>query len=426
MSRGDAGELAAEFAGTFVLILIGCGTVAQVVTSDGAAGDWSTLVWGWGVAVTMGVYVAGRVSGAHLNPAVTLALAVFKGFAWRKVAPYWLAQTAGAFLAALVVRAVYAGPIAAVDPGHTVATQTIFSTLPGEHVSILAAFGDQIVGTALLVFVIFALTNALNNPPGANMAPFMIGFLVVGIGIAFGANAGYAINPARDLGPRLASFVTGYDTAFVTSTGVPYWWLPIVAPLLGGLIGGGAFVLLVERFLAPAELEAAARRRAGRPHPAPGGPGRAGRGVPPGGDPMSTTLGPADYPLSVQRPDLLRTPTGRPLSEVTMAAVVSGEIRNEDLRISAETLTLQGEISDAVGRRQLAENMRRAAELTTVPDEEVLAIYNALRPRASSAARLAEIADRLENDYAATTCAALVREAAQVYAARDLLAREGD
>lgn len=141
---------------------------------------------------------------------------------------------------------------------------------------------------------------------------------------------------------------------------------------------------------------------------------------------MSTTLGPADYPLSVQRPDLLRTPTGRPLSEVTMAAVVSGEIRNEDLRISAETLTLQGEISDAVGRRQLAENMRRAAELTTVPDEEVLAIYNALRPRASSSARLAEIADRLENDYAATTCAALVREAAQVYAARDLLAREGD
>lgn len=258
MSRGEAGELAAEFAGTFVLILIGCGTVAQVVTSEGANGDWGTLVWGWGVAVTMGVYIAGRVSGAHLNPAVTLALAVFKGFAWRKVLPYSLAQTVGAFLAALVVRAVYAGPIAAVDPGHTVATQTIFSTLPGEHVTIFAAFGDQIVGTALLVFVIFALTNALNNPPGANMAPFMIGFLVVGIGIAFGANAGYAINPARDLGPRLASFVTGYDTAFVTSAGVPYWWLPIVAPLLGGLIGGGAFVLLVERFLAPAELEAAA------------------------------------------------------------------------------------------------------------------------------------------------------------------------
>ncbi|MEJ8277359.1 MIP/aquaporin family protein [Pseudonocardia spirodelae] len=258
MTRGDVGELAAEFAGTFVLIVIGCGTVAQVLTSDGAAGDWSTLVWGWGVAVTMGVYVAGRVSGAHLNPAVTLALAVFKGFAWRKVLPYSLAQTAGAFVAALVVRAVYADAIARVDAGHTTATQTIFSTLPGEGISILTAFGDQIVGTAILVFVIFALTNALNNPPGANTAPFMIGFLVVGIGISFGANAGYAINPARDLGPRLASFVTGYDTAFVTAAGVPYWWLPIVAPLLGGLLGGGAFVLLVERFLTPAEIEMAA------------------------------------------------------------------------------------------------------------------------------------------------------------------------
>ncbi|MEJ8277360.1 diol dehydratase small subunit [Pseudonocardia spirodelae] len=141
---------------------------------------------------------------------------------------------------------------------------------------------------------------------------------------------------------------------------------------------------------------------------------------------MSTTLGPTDYPLSVQRPELLRTPTGRPLADVTMAAVVAGEIRNEDLRIAPGTLQLQGEISEAVGRRQLGENMRRAAELTAVPDEEVLAIYNALRPRASSAARLAEIADRLENAYSATLCAALVREAAQVYADRDLLAREGD
>lgn len=270
MRKKYAGELASEFAGTLIMILFGCGVVAQVLTSEGAAGDWGTLAWGWGIGVTMGIYVAARVSGGHLNPAVTLALAVFKGFPWRKVLPYSLAQMTGAFLAALIVRIVYADAIAHVDPERTVATQTIFSTLPGAGVSVPTAFLDQVVGTAILVFVIFALTTAINNPPAANTTPFMIGFLVVGIGIAFGANAGYAINPARDLGPRLASFVTGYDTAFVTAAGVPYWWLPIVAPLLGGLIGGGAFVLLVERFLTPAELEAAATGETpvGRvPHP---------------------------------------------------------------------------------------------------------------------------------------------------------------
>ncbi|BBG04724.1 MULTISPECIES: diol dehydratase small subunit [Pseudonocardia] len=140
---------------------------------------------------------------------------------------------------------------------------------------------------------------------------------------------------------------------------------------------------------------------------------------------MTTTLGPADYPLSVNRPDLIRTPSGKPIAEVTMPAVVAGEITADDLRVSADTLNLQGQISDSVGRRQLAENMRRAAELTAVPDEEVLAIYNALRPRASTRQRLTEIAERLESVYSASNCAALVREAAEVYEARNLLAGEG-
>jgi propanediol dehydratase small subunit len=134
----------------------------------------------------------------------------------------------------------------------------------------------------------------------------------------------------------------------------------------------------------------------------------------------------SDYPLSMNRPELIRTPTGKPLDEVTMAAVVAGDLTNEDLRISAETLQLQGEISDAAGRPQLANNMRRAAEMTAIPDAEVLEIYNALRPRASSRERLDAIADRLESHYSAPVNAALVREAAQVYAARNLLAREED
>ena len=139
----------------------------------------------------------------------------------------------------------------------------------------------------------------------------------------------------------------------------------------------------------------------------------------------STELTAADYPLSVNRPELLHTPTGKTLDDLTMAAVVSGDITSEDLRISPETLKLQGQLAAAAGRRQLAENFQRASEMTTIPDAEVLAMYNSLRPNASSAAQLEEIASRLESTYSATTCASLVREAAQVYAARNLLEPRG-
>jgi propanediol dehydratase small subunit len=137
-------------------------------------------------------------------------------------------------------------------------------------------------------------------------------------------------------------------------------------------------------------------------------------------------LGPGDYPLSVNRQDLLRTPTGKPITALTMDAVVAGELTAEDLRIAPETLQLQAELAESVQRRQLAQNFRRAAELTAVPDAEVLAMYNALRPRASSKAALIGIAENLEGKYGATVCGALVREAAEVYERRDLLAREED
>ena len=258
MRNSYLGELSAEFAGTMILILFGNGVVAQVITSlpDSPLGNHDSIAWAWGIGVTLGVYTAGRISGAHLNPAVTIALAAYQGFAWKKVAPYILAQTLGAFVAALIVRVTYADLINRTDPGHTYKTQIIFSTLPGNGepgVSLPTAFLDQVVGTAILVFVIFALVNAWNNPPQANLAPVVIGLLVVAIGMAWGANAGYAINPARDFGPRLASFITGYSTAFLDQNGTQYWWLPIVAPILGGLVGGAFFKVLIERYLPTAE-----------------------------------------------------------------------------------------------------------------------------------------------------------------------------
>ncbi|NAZ74422.1 MIP family channel protein [Kineococcus sp. T13] len=243
-----AGEMLAEFAGTAILILFGVGVVAQVVAGQNGGDD--SIHWAWGLGVTFGIYVAGRTTGAHLNPAVTIALAVFKGFAWKKVLPYSIAQFLGAFVAALIVRWTYADAIATVDPDTTSATQGIFSTLPGEGVSIGTAFLDQVVGTAILVFLIFAITELRATPPAANLAPFIIGLVVVGIGMAWGSNAGYAINPARDFGPRVASFVTGYSSAMREPVGGAfYFWVPIVAPVLGALIGGALYRVLVERHL---------------------------------------------------------------------------------------------------------------------------------------------------------------------------------
>lgn len=256
---GLVGEMAAELAGTAILILFGVGVVAQVSSApDGGLGDHDSIAWAWGLGVTFGVYVAGRISGAHLNPAVTLALAVFRGFPWSKVAPYALAQTAGAFIAALIVRFVYDDALSAVDPDHTFATQGVFSTNPGNgalDVSLTTAFLDQIVGTAILLFLIFAVTDVRNSAPLANLAPLLIGFIVVAIGFAWGTNAGYAINPARDFGPRLASYLTGYGEAWRDQYGDLYFWVPIIAPLIGALVGAVLYDLLIGRSLPVAEEE---------------------------------------------------------------------------------------------------------------------------------------------------------------------------
>ena len=253
-TTGILGACSAEFLGTMLLLLIGDGVVAQVDGggTSGSLGGHDSIAWAWGFAVTLGIYVAGRRSGAHLNPAVTISLAVFDGFAWRKVSPYIVAQMLGAFTGALLVRWNYTEVLAKVDPGHTIKTQTVFATLPGNGslpVTEWGALRDQIIGTALLLLVIRALGDVRNSPPLANMAPLFIGLLVVVIGMALGADAGYAINPARDLGPRVASFITGYGTAFRDQYGGLYFWVPIVGPVIGGLVGSGMYEVFIRRFL---------------------------------------------------------------------------------------------------------------------------------------------------------------------------------
>jgi glycerol uptake facilitator protein len=247
-------ELFAEFLGTLVLILFGTGVVAMVVlfpsTSPGETihGGYTNITIGWGLGVTMGIYVAGRISGAHLNPAVTLALAVFRGFPWRKVMPYSVSQTAGAFVAAALVYWNYLPAFHRVDPGLE-RTAGVFTTFPAFPDLPQAGFLDQVIGTGLLLLLIFAITDDRNMLPGSNLAPLMIGLVVVAIGMSFGAMHGYAINPARDLGPRLFTVVAGFRNNGITS-GRSVWWVPIAAPLLGGVVGAAIYDLGIRRFLA--------------------------------------------------------------------------------------------------------------------------------------------------------------------------------
>jgi glycerol uptake facilitator protein len=253
-------ECSAELAGTFILILFGCGVVAQVVAGGEGLGDHDSIAWAWGIGVTLGIYVAGRMTGAHLNPAVTIALAAFRGFSWKKVLPYSAAQFLGAFLAALVVRWNYTEALNKFDPGLTIKSQGVFSTLPGNGsmdlgVGMWAGLRDQIIGTAILMMVILAIIDVRNTAPAANLGPFIVGLLVVGIGMAWGTNAGYAINPARDFGPRVASFLTGYGGAFKDQFGDPYFWVPIVGPIIGALVGAFLYDVLVGRNLPIAEEE---------------------------------------------------------------------------------------------------------------------------------------------------------------------------
>jgi len=246
-------ELLAEFLGTLVLILFGTGVVAMVVlfpsknTGEVVHGGYTNITIGWGLGVTMGMYVAGRISGAHLNPAVTLTLAVFRGFPWRKVMPYSVAQTAGAFVAAALVYCNYLPAFHRVDPGLE-RTAGIFTTFPAFPDLPKAGFLDQVVGTALLLLLILAITDERNMPPGSNLSPLMIGLVVVAIGMSFGGMHGYAINPARDLGPRLFTVVAGFRNNGITD-GSHVWWVPIAAPLLGGLVGAAIYDFGIRRFL---------------------------------------------------------------------------------------------------------------------------------------------------------------------------------
>jgi glycerol uptake facilitator protein len=257
MRAGLPGAMLAEFFGTFVLLLLGLGTCALNVvglpgsgrqTESFGAANWLIIVIGWAFAVMLATYVAGGISGAHLNPAVTLAFAIARKFGWRNVVPYWVAQLTGAFSAAVVVYAVYGSAIDSYNSTHHLArpnspdTYSIFATFPAPyfHGGYLGPFVDQVVGTAILVALIAALIDHRSQAPAGNMAPLIIGMIIAVIGCSYGTNAGYALNPARDLGPRLFAYFAGWGKLALSGdygSTTQYWWIPIVGPLVGAVAG---------------------------------------------------------------------------------------------------------------------------------------------------------------------------------------------
>jgi glycerol uptake facilitator protein len=249
----------AEFVGALVLIALGDGVVAMVelfgkgVPGEVVKGGYTNITLGWGLAVLMGILVAGRVSGAHLNPAVTLALAVFRGFPWRKVLPYTAAQVAGGFAGAALVFANYLPAFRQFDPTLS-KTANVFATFPAFPDAWAHGLLDQVVGTALLVGLILAITEPRNPPVAPGWQPLAVGLVVVAIGVSWGGMHGYAINPARDFGPRLFTLVAGFhNTGFDSYV----FLVPIVGPYVGGLLGALVYDSLIRPYLPDGAAKAA-------------------------------------------------------------------------------------------------------------------------------------------------------------------------
>ncbi|MBK7919891.1 MAG: MIP family channel protein [Chloroflexi bacterium] len=257
--KGLTGELIGEIFGTFVLILLGDGVVANVGLAPRLAGpayNWNTITIGWAFAVIVAVYISGGVSGAHLNPAVTIALAAKRGFPWGKVGPYIVAQFIGAFLGAAAVFLVYRdGLVAAGYPN-------VWSTGPGSvfgntfwggtgeastgTYSMLTAGIAEFFGTMMLLWGVLASGDERNLGLKNNMGPFLVGFTVLAIGLSLGGPSGYSINPARDLGPRIFGAIVGTKGLF---DGLYWLIVPVLVPAIAGAIGAFAYDAFVTPFL---------------------------------------------------------------------------------------------------------------------------------------------------------------------------------
>ncbi|XP_073433283.1 aquaporin-3-like [Dendrobates tinctorius] len=247
----------AEFLGTVILILFGCGSVAQMELSGFAKAQFLSVNMAFGFAVTAGAYVCAGVSGAHLNPAVSFSLFLLKKTTWKLMLVYWLAQFLGAFIGACLVFALYFDAFYVYSGGNfTVhgpqATAGIFASYPSEHLSAINGLADQAIATAALMVCLLAIIDEKNNAAPRGLQPFVIGLIVLLVGLSMGFNCGYPINPARDLAPRIFTAFAGWGME-VFRAGGHWWWVPVVGPMMGGVIGTFVYDLLIGIHHAPSQ-----------------------------------------------------------------------------------------------------------------------------------------------------------------------------
>ncbi|RBR08468.1 uncharacterized protein FIESC28_10268 [Fusarium coffeatum] len=231
-------EPLAEFLATAVAIFLGLtGTLSVNLSAKQSQpyGTYETSCWAWGFAWMFGIYLGGGVSGAHMNPAISLSLSIFRGFPWKQCGIYIIAQFVASIVAGALAYAMYADSISYVDPDMTGMSMTFFST-PREWVSLKSAFFNQVVGSAIMMIAVFALGDDQNNPPGAGMHALVLGFLVTTLKFTLGYNIGSALNPASDFGPRVIAYAVGYRQENVFHSG---WWFygPWAATLIGSILG---------------------------------------------------------------------------------------------------------------------------------------------------------------------------------------------
>jgi len=276
--RESLREPFAEFLGVAILVIFGTGVVCQVVLSSNTGvapapkGEYLSISFGWACGVALAVWISGGVSGGHINPAVTLAFAVFRGFPWRKVPIYMFAQLLGGVVGAALVYADYFHAIDVFEGGRgvrTLKTASLFSTYALDYMTNVSAFFSEFFGTAILMISVFAMCDNGNMPPPTGLAPLYLFILILGIGAALGMETGYAINPARDLGPRILTAMVGYGKDVFTFRNQYWVWCPVIAPFLGGLAGGAlydAFLYKGEESIFNRPNKAARARHLHAPH----------------------------------------------------------------------------------------------------------------------------------------------------------------
>jgi glycerol uptake facilitator protein len=235
----------AELVGTMILVVLGDGVVANVVLNKtkGQNSGWIVITAGWAFAVTIAVYAVGSISGAHLNPAVTIGMAVIGKFPWANVAPYIMAQLLGGILGGVIVWLAYLPHWA--ETSSAADKLAVFCNAPTIRRT-SANLVTEIIGTAVLVLALLAVLSPANLTPGSDIAkglsPVLVGIIVGSIGLSLGGPTGYAINPARDLGPRIAHALLPIAGKGGNDWG--YAWIPVVGPILGGIVGAAAFAAL--------------------------------------------------------------------------------------------------------------------------------------------------------------------------------------